>query len=465
MEGMEEFRDQLGTALEQKRSELEERDLPKLKEEYRLFHAAFQGIYELFKKWGILEEDPYKNDERISEISPPSSEHMLESERDQQMGIRLGQYDNQLDFLNNYTQFNLDSLTLKRLKNIIALTNYIKWPQLTPNSTNPPTRVMAEYIQKLKSEGDKMSANVVQDSQEQLNQRTRTILQLLKQISLFKKYQYKHQVLESVAPHAQLDPNGSVQENQKRLKRAFNTAQTEIPFYSDLVQELLEELSDEQKREEALSSLAVQQTEKPQKAGERSLKPILMEALRALAGASRPLESANTKLQENVTVLESRRRGLMQRLRDFVDRLYNRTPQGRVFEVEYLDENTSTAHTEQLDFDSLSERTLKKARTCGAILSKVSSLSRKLEAASEEQLFEYLNKQLSEVFVLRRQIESLDTYLQTEVPREQRSRLRGLNVEIQQLKEAIGKANQKKHQYVAEKDEQEQFRKLGIEPE
>ena len=59
-------------------------------------------------------------------------------------------------------------------------------------------------------------------------------------------------------------------------------------------------------------------------------------------------------------------------------------------------------------------------------------------------------------------MEALDTYFKTEVPRE---KVKGIKIELSSIKNSIVKANQKKHEYVAKKEEYDQFKKLGIDPD
>jgi hypothetical protein len=61
-----------------------------------------------------------------------------------------------------------------------------------------------------------------------------------------------------------------------------------------------------------------------------------------------------------------------------------------------------------------------------------------------------------------RNLASLDEFFKSTMPVEERSRLKGIKVELTSLKSAVMKANQKKHEYVSQKEEQEQMRKLGI---
>ena len=57
---------------------------------------------------------------------------------------------------------------------------------------------------------------------------------------------------------------------------------------------------------------------------------------------------------------------------------------------------------------------------------------------------------------------ALDTYFKSETTRSQRALIKGIKLEIGAVKNAVVKANQKKHEYVSRKEEVEQLKKLGI---
>ena len=88
-----------------------------------------------------------------------------------------------------------------------------------------------------------------------------------------------------------------------------------------------------------------------------------------------------------------------------------------------------------------------------------------LETAGEEQLLALLSKNIEELQSMHRTLSALDLYFKTEVPREQRERVRGVKPELTALKNGIVKANQKRHEYIAQKEEQEQMKRLGIKDE
>ncbi|NBC28734.1 MAG: hypothetical protein GVY29_01945 [Spirochaetes bacterium] len=458
----------LAEAIEKRRAHVAEKVIPELKEAFRTFHSSYQGLWNIFQRKGLVQEDPYKNDQKISDAVAPSDEPFMESEKDQQMSVRLSAFDNTLDYLTNYFEFSLDHIDLRRVKNLVGIANYIKWNNLSEASPKFTTRALAEYASKLRGEADPLSVNLLKDAVEQLSKTQRTLLSYLKQIAEVKKAEYKLYLREEVVPEAKFDPNSAYQNREQTLramKKVYSAKNSGNPFFTELAGELIEEdygPEGETLRQQVVDALAVEESKAKQKPKQDALRPLLMDGIRALAGVSRIIEQCMEKIDENISAMENRNKGFGDRLREWIDRLVNREQPSRVFDVEYLDEASSTTHTERIQFDSFKESMLKRARLYGAILNKLSNVSRKLEDAGEDQLFVFLQKHLEELFVAHRQLQSLDTHIRAETPRAQRNSLRGINAELTALKETLTKANKKKHAYVAKKEEQEQFRKLGI---
>ncbi len=74
MKKIKEFHAQLEEALVQRKEYLEASTLPKTKELFKTYHAAFEAIFMLLLKKAMIRDDPYKHEYRISEITlPPSS--------------------------------------------------------------------------------------------------------------------------------------------------------------------------------------------------------------------------------------------------------------------------------------------------------------------------------------------------------------------------------------------------------
>ena len=95
----------------------------------------------------------------------------------------------------------------------------------------------------------------------------------------------------------------------------------------------------------------------------------------------------------------------------------------------------------------------------------MSTAYRRLESASEDQIFAFLDKNLKESHLIYRRLEGLNTYFRSEAPKEERGRIKGIKSELSSMKNSLVKSNQKKHEYVALKEEEGQMKKLGIKME
>jgi hypothetical protein len=464
------YPDALEDALEARAQRLESSDIPQLKEDFRLLHSTFGGLFTVLQRKGLVQEDPYKNDQRISEIEPPSDDSFLESEKDQMMSVRLSQFDSMLDFLNNYVQFRVDTLDLKQIRNLVKLTSYIKWDQLSESSNSPTTRTLAEHVSKLRGDADPLSTSLVKDSVEQLARRSKSIMKGLKLLADYHKERFKLALRRDAYPQVPIEGEQALKapdETIRKLKKAFASAHSGEPFFPDLAREALEEdfgPNGEERRRQVLKRLRPEEEQAQKQSTRDPFKPMLLDAVRVLAGASRSLQSAQQKINDNLHVLDSRKLPFGERIRRFFERVASRDkPRPHMFELEYFDDATSASQTEQISADEFAAQLGKKSRVYGGVLNKVSQTARKLQAASEEQLFEFLNKQMEELAVVQRRLQSLETALRAEFPREQRSQLRSLQAEVDGLKDVLSRTGKKRREYVARKDEHEQMKKLGIE--
>ena len=465
------YNSRLAEALEQRRTHLETTAIPQLKQESQVFHSSFRALLQVLEKKGLVQPDPYKQDERISDIALPSEEAFLESERDAQMSIRLSQYDNQLDFLVSYFQFDLEFMNLRRIKNLVGLIKYIRWHQLSETSTHLMTRVLAEYIGRLIRDQDPLSSGIVKDSKDQLIRRSRTILGALKEISSYQRESTKLRVRTEALPHCSLDPARAIAHREgtlRQLRKAWAQAQPGTPFFSDLAWEVIEEEFSPhgtQLRRELLERIQVSQPQqKSRHDPSDEFRTMLLETVRNLATVGGTVSSLLERTVENAELLQARRVSVMQRFKRWIDQLTNQTLDRTMMRIEIMEENTSAIRSQELDFGQFSESARRRARLYGAILNRVSTPARRLQEAGEEQLFSFLQKQVKELFELHRQLSAVDTYIRAEISREQRTRLRPINVELSTLKEHLLRVNKKRHAYVTRKEEQEQLKKLGIPP-
>ncbi len=463
------YRQRLEKALQAREEYLSSDLLPNLKEEYRKLHSALTSLLNVFTQKGLIHEDPYKYDRKISEITVPSSDPMTETEQPDEIGLRLSQYETQLDFLENYYQFSIDFLTLKRIKLLANLAKYIDWHALLPTSARTNTRAVAELSEKVRGGSDAFSAKIVADAQRQMAEAVRKILAMLRELTDYHRESYKLRVRVDVLSGMQLPQSIGLNEVESmliKLRRRFaQSSDDSLPFYNDLVREvIIEDCTAEggSRREATLKKLAVPE-KKQEKETTESLKPVLLEGVRVLATASRHLESALRKLQANAEFYESRRStgGWLRRwLQSLVGGKQKKI--GRIYEVEFVDVATSVSRHEKIDFDRFVVDAARYAKLLASYSSRGSDRYTQLEQADEKAIYETFENLIVELQRKVKTIPALQEFFVSEVPREVREKLAGVKLEINAIKNPLARANQRRHDYVARKEEEEQLARLGF---
>ncbi len=468
MEDKTEFTATLQEAVEEKRTDIEKNDLPQLKEHYRNFYSSYQSLYNILLRKSLITEDPYKYDKKASEIAVPSEKPFLESEKSQQLSTRLSDYDNQLDYLNSYFLFNLDYMTMPRIKKLAGLTRYFRWDQLSENSTTMNTRYLAEMVGKVKKGTDDLSVKLLNDALDQLSGISKKVLLILKTITAFHREEYKLIIRKTITSQLNLTP--SIVQNRpddvmKKIKKSFASAMNDQPFYAELIKEVLEEdygPNTEQLREAVLDKLKVKEKKKKGVKKEDTGKTILLEAARILAGAGVHLDQALKKLQESHQILINRKISFGEKFRRWIMNFTGKKEEKHIYEVEYFDTKSSLSKHEKIDFTKFSEDVSKRSKVLASVSNKMSSGYQRLEASSEDRIFQFLSKNIQELQLFLRQIPALDTYFKTEASKEERQRIRGTKIEVNAIKNSVLKANKKRHEYTSKKEETEQLKRLGI---
>jgi len=471
MIGMDEsaqFTAQLENAVSARGEYIEAHVIPKLKEQFRSMRSSFEAIHNVLKKKGLIKEDPYRYEERISELDVPSDKPYLESERDTELSVRLNQYQTRLEYLTDYYDFSFENLSLKRLKVLVKFVQYINWRNLSDTATQPTTRGVAEQAIKIKKGSEQLSANIVKDAQEQLNRIAGELQRSLKELTTYYREWYKLQVRLTILTTGSIPVAPAPEQYDavvKKVRAAFPAALPGQPFARELILEVFAENADDghAARETLLNSLKVPEADTRKQEHGPELKPILLDAARALAGTSRSLEEAAQKLEDNALVLDSRKLNFAEMVKQVWDHIRGRDQDGRVYVVDYLDDATNTRRTDEVQFEPFIASIRKRARLYASIMSKNGSAWRKLQASGEDAILQFVTKDVQEVNVIVRRFESLDTYFRAEIPREQRSQLRGINVETVTIKDGLVRARKKAQQYVSKTDELRQLKKLGIE--
>jgi hypothetical protein len=438
---------------------LERSELGKLKEELRVFQSAYAILYNIYIKKGLIHEDPYKQEAKIGEIEVPDTSAFTEAERVEQLTIRLANYDNQLDFLVNFYQFNVDFLTLDRIKRILGLIKFIDWAHLSGDSPFPMTKAIFELNQVAKNGLDPLTQTLLGESLTKLSKATGAVISYLKLLTDYHRENYKLSLrvsLTNAIPEAEA--------NQVNIRKKFAAAMPGKPFYPDLVEELLKE--DYSKdgpalREKILKGLQIPDAKPKVVKAPVSFKSILLEGLQVIGNSSNILTEIAGKIDENENVLANRRKSFFQKLMDLIRQILGKEPEPVIYEIQYNDPVRSTMVRDRLNFHNFRLELDKKCRFLVNLANRGNS---KLENMPEEQLMQFLDRNIRDVQSMHRTLAALDEFFKASATKEERDRIKGIKPELASLKNSIVRSNQLRHEYSAQKEEEEQMKRLGISP-
>ena len=473
-----EFLATLEEALEQRRAYLDEVEIPKLKDSFHAYESALKSIMSLLLRKSLIKEDPYKHEQKISEVTLPSTDPVLESEKGEQISIRLSSFESQLDFLNNFYQFSVEFLNLSRVRLLSKFVKYILWDKLSEVSGSVNTKLVAEIFSKIRQGGDKLSTGVINDAQNQLVKSTEDIVSVLRDLTSYHRERYKYEVRKRLFTVVDFDERTVANEREevlRKLKIRFAQLITKggggedgfdrkTPYYPELVSEILDEDYSEYAqglRDGVLEKLKVQIARPPKKEAPE-FKPMLLEAVRLISTGGIPMESALQKLIENAQLLEQKKLSIGARLRLWFSRLVGSETPTRTYEIELSDPDTAITRVERLDFKKYAEQVTKRCKILESVSNKMSATYSKLAEADEEQIHSFLSQNLDDVYALYSKMPALDNFFKAKLGSEDKVRLKGIKMEINAIKNAVVKSNQKMHEYISRKEEEEQLKRLGI---
>ncbi len=464
------FHARLDEALTKRAMVMAKQDIPQLKDACRTFQAAYEGIYKVLLEKGILQQDQYNYEEKISDLTPPPSDSFTESEMYTQMNLRLSSLHAQLDFLNNFFFMSPDTLDLRAVKGILGLIDYIHWGDISLSSSHLMTRSVSIYLEKLKKASDSMALNIAANSIKVLREQNKNIKQILKKISTYAKENYKLSVRVNILSHMTLDPkrihsdhNGTLQ----AIKFEFPVKWEGAPFFKQLVEEILEEDYGAQKealQNGILKSLEV--TEKVVKKKKRNLqaelKKDLMDVVHEMAKVYMPLETIITRMDTNSRLLDENPSSFSEKFSRWFKRVMLRK-----LEVYYDIQDTNSGKSrkkEHLNFTSYINWLRMKATFYKSLNNPKSQSYLRASESSCDELEEFLAKNQQELKRIHTKVSVLESFFKESAEGPLKNQVKGYRAELTQLKGMIGKVITGLKEYQARKEEMDQLRDLGIDP-
>ncbi|MDR1837457.1 MAG: hypothetical protein LBQ89_07345 [Treponema sp.] len=438
---------------------LEGSELANLKENLRIFQASFASLYNIFLKKKLIDEDPYKHESKISELEVPESGVFNETKRIEQLSIRLSNFDNQLDFLVNFYQLGMDFLNLERVKRIVGLVRYIEWTSFTPDSPSLMTKAVSEMTNSSKAGTDTLTLSIIVESVSRMSKTTTSMMSTLKELNVYYRESYKLAVRQSVTQNM-----SAADATLENIRKKIHSAMPGTPFYKELIDEIIKEdysQSGADLRDTILNSLRLKDEKAKTAKPAVNYKNILLDGIQVIGGASNSLNEIAVKLDENQAILENSKRGFLEAIKELIRQITHAEPEDVIYTVEYMDLTKGEKVKEKINYHQFRDEMDKKSKILTSFMR--GSAYNKLSAMTEEQIIGYLEKNIRDVQFMHRSLNALDDFFKASVT-EDREKIKGIKPELSTLKNSIVKANQLRYEYSAQKEEEDQFKRLGINP-
>lgn len=464
MEGSAEFLKRLEVALEECRARLEER-APLLKETVKTYHQRFQALFELFARKGLVREDPYNYGQQPGEIGAPSDEPFLEADKREEVSLRLDSLRKHLDTIATTWKLDPAGLDLGRLKRLSAIVRYLPWASLSEKSPSPTGKVVAQFVNGIRMGTDRVHAVVVRDAVNQLAETQRELALLVAEFATYHRERWKAELRARALPRVL---SGRARSEMRReeslaaLRSAVAAAMPGSPWYPQLAAEVLdEELAPDAEARRAAALAGLRPTEEPAAAAAPRRAPpqpdrtALLDAVRLVARAEAEMRSALATLTVNADRLAGPTRGFAGFLHRLLAALAGRRDRDRSVDVEYLDPDGTRRETVALA--PFLETVKRKVELMASLSDESGQAFTRLAATADDQLLDFVERQLSDLMVLHRRMGGVNAALQALAPAGQsggrRAEAKGIRLELSAVKNFLVKANQRMHDYTARLEE------------
>lgn len=463
------FSDQVIKAVTAKTKWYDEREMEKIVEQFRTLHTCVQSLFDSLVKKGLIKKDPYKLDKKIVDVVPMEDEEFSDNERNLVIGMRFSDYESMLEYVCNYYKFSVSHLTIAEIKKLVAMVNSFLWTSFNVNNQKVNTRGLATIIFNFRQNTEAMTAALITDSLQKAAKATTLIMSMLKDLSDFQREVYKANIRQDIFTHPNFKESDAASSDVelKQIKTLFAQVMGKIPFYSELIDEIIAEDHGDNKEKiraallKKLSVEGIKTIEKKEK--EVDTKEPILAAVRVLGGLSGQMKSCLEKISENHDVLESEHNSFKDKLVKAFKKAFGIKPKPVVYQVVIVDQSTDTHQKKNIDYLIFIENLDRLMRRCVSVGNKGSGGYAKISAMEESKILEFVTQQITEVNKLLILLNALDAYFKNTASTMNKSKIKGMKMEMTAMKNTIVKANQVRAEYVAHIEEEAQMKKLGIE--
>lgn len=461
------FTSQLETALMAKQGWFNTDRLQYMLEQFRLLYTCVRNLNEVLVKRSLINPDPYKLETRISDIGPIESSPFTENEDPIILGKRFSDYEMMLDFICTYFRFSVENITLQRIKNLMEFIEVFDWQNLSSNHAKSNTRALATALTKARTNAPSVTISLINDSQEKCAKCCRVIDGCLRELADFQKEMYKGNIRKDIFEHPDFDKAkafSSPDAEMAEIKRLYAKSTGKKTFYTDLVQEIIDEDQGPQKeflRQKLLDKLQIRIQEAHKETKTVNSHELLMSAVFSLGVLSSILGQLSVKLSDNFDLLFSVKKSLFKKFLEALRQALGIKEKERICTIVVTDHKSGSKSQQTINVNTFLAQISKLAHVYAGIASKGNEYN-KINAAKEDDALIFLNRQIQENQKLFTTIDALDEHFKSHVEVLQRPKVKGLKIDLSSYRNAIISVNKKRGEYVSAVEEIEQMRKLGI---
>lgn len=462
------LKQQLYAAIQEKSIWYEETELPKLLEEYRAFRKVLDTIISVLIKKGLIQADPYKLDKKVTSIAIPDEAEFSESERAVVLGIRLSEYESTLEYLCNYYKFSIENLAFEEIKRLMLINNYFSWAALASSSAKPNNKALNQLFGSIRASGEQISISLLHDSVNFMQKTQEHLNEILNGVILIKKELYKVEIRKKILdifPDILENPSTTPNEIIRNIKKHYQTAMGKTPFYSDLVEQLVKEETSPDKQKVYASLIQKNSIPQPKNIVsqvQKNIRPILFDAVAGLSSLSVQYEILIEKIDDNHRLLQSEHSGFWDKLVNAWRKMFKLPEKIIEYKLKITEATTGTVRIEHLPYLSFIQELSRRTRLYTSFGSPKTGTYQKINGMDDLKILDYINRQISECQHIQIKLEALDEFFKSAISALNRTRIKGIKIELDSLKNILIKINQKKAEYVSRHEEREQMKKLGI---
>lgn len=447
-----EFNQKLSDSIQKKAQWFDTTSLPKALEDLKLLHTCVRNIYDVLLKRSLVVPDPYREDVNITKIVSPSNEAFPDTEASVVIGSRYSQYEAMLEFIATRFRFSCDNFTLQKIKRLNELLSSFLWGNLSTMSAEPNTRGLANLIHDSRKNLDALSSSLLNDSLSKAASSTQSVLSTLKELTSFKREEYKCIIRTKVFDEvtASLDGVTSPEEEISAIKKAIAAMPKKMNVYNELIGEIANEDfagNKDSLRDTVLRRLSFKEVKK-KTTPKVDTHAMLIDAVRALTVMAPMLGDIAEKITNNRDILEASHKTLFDKIKAALRRSFNMKERPLIYRLTIEDKDKGARRNRDVDINIFIGNIQKKSALLNALSNPGSPESHKIEKAPDDTLLEFLNKQITENREILTLLIASDEYFKSNVTSASRGKIKGLKIDLVTVNNAIVKANKRRADYL-----------------